>query len=207
MNPSEAIGIGAEAVIEETEYLGYRAVRKTRPAKGYRHPELDLKLRTSRTKNEVRVIREARCAGIRTPVIYDVDLGGGSIVMEYVSGTKVKDIIDNDPDNSVKVCRMIGSALAKMHNANICHGDLTTSNMILTDGGELCLIDFSLGATRCDLESKGVDIHLLDRAFSSSHSESSAYFETIMETYMSEVDKANEIARRIEDIKRRARYT
>jgi len=207
MNTSDAVGMGAEAVIEETEFLGYRAVRKTRPAKGYRHPDLDRKLRSSRTRNEVRVIREARMAGVRTPVIYDVDLANGSITMEYIEGAKVKDIIDNEPERADSVCRMIGSAVARLHNAGVCHGDLTTSNMILTDSGELCIFDFSLGSVKCDLEGKGVDIHLLERAFSSSHSESGRSFGTIMDAYMSEADGASEIAKRVENIKGRARYT
>lgn len=207
MNMSDAVGMGAEAVIEETEFLGYRAVRKMRPAKGYRHPDLDRRLRAGRTKNEVKVIHEARMAGVRTPVIYDVDLSGGTIVMEFIEGTKVKDIIDNDPERSESVCRMIGSAIARLHNAGICHGDLTTSNMILTDKGELCIFDFSLGSVKCDLEGKGVDIHLLERAFSSSHSESESSFGIIMDSYRSEAEGASEIMKRVENIKGRARYT
>ena len=199
--------MGAEAVIEETDYLGLRAVRKTRVEKGYRHPILDSRLRASRTKNEVRVMREARMSGVRTPVVYDVDLHRGSIVMEYIEGTRVKEIIDSEPERVPAVCKMIGESVARMHNAGVCHGDLTTSNMILTPSGELCILDFSLGATRCDLEGKGVDIHLMERAFTSSHSFSPEAFGIVMDTYMNKVEGADEIAKRIENIKGRARYT
>ena len=201
------IGMGAEAVIEETDYLGLHAVRKTRVEKGYRHPVLDSRLRASRTKNEVRVMRDARLSGIRTPVVYDVDLHEGSIVMEFIEGTRVREIIENEPGRIPEVCRMIGESVAKMHNAGVCHGDLTTSNMILTPAGELCILDISLGATRCDLEGKGVDIHLMERAFSSSHSQATEAFGKVMESYMANVDGAKDIAKRVEDIKGRARYT
>lgn len=207
MDNGPRIGMGAEAIIEETEYLGHMAVLKRRPKKDYRHPELDQRLRSSRTRNEVRVIREARNAGVRTPVIYDVDILDGSITMEYISGERVREIIDSEPERIPGVCAMIGESMAKMHNAGVCHGDLTTSNMILTDSGELCIIDFSMGATRCDIEGKGVDIHLLERAFASSHSESAHAFGLVLDSYVKHVNGAEEILRRVEDIKGRARYT
>lgn len=207
MTGETRIGMGAEAIIGETDFLGRRAVVKTRPRKEYRHPDLDSKLRSGRTKNEVRVMREARNSGVRTPVVYDVDLHEGRIVMEYIPGRRVKEIIDSQPERIPEICGMIGKAMARMHNAGICHGDLTTSNMILTDSGELCVIDFSMGATRCDIEGKGVDIHLLERAFTSSHSESAHAFDMIMESYVRNADGAEEILRRVEDIKGRARYT
>ena len=207
MDDERRIGMGAEAVIERSEYLGHAAVVKTRPRKDYRHPELDAKLRSSRTRNEVRIIREARCAGVRTPVVYDVDVTEGSITMEFVEGERVREIIESEPDRIPDICRMIGETMARMHNAGICHGDLTTSNMILTDSGELCILDFSMGSTRCDVEGKGVDIHLLERAFTSSHSRSAEAFGMVMDAYMKNADGAAEIARRVEDIKGRARYT
>jgi TP53 regulating kinase-like protein/N6-L-threonylcarbamoyladenine synthase/protein kinase Bud32 len=207
MESEQRIGMGAEAVIEGTEYLGHRAVLKRRPRKDYRHPELDARLRSGRTRNEVRIIREARCAGVRTPVVYDVDVAEGSITMEYVEGERVREIIESEPARIPDICRMIGETMAKMHNAGICHGDLTTSNMILTASGELCILDFSMGSTRCDVEGKGVDIHLLERAFTSSHSKATEAFGMVMDAYMQNADGAKEIARRVEDIKGRARYT
>lgn len=201
------VDMGAEAVVTYGQYLGRAAVTKTRPRKGYRHPELDQNLRTHRTKNEARVMREARLSGVRTPTIYDVDHHDGRIVMEHISGRKVKDIIDNEPTLVEDVCVMIGEAVAKLHNARICHGDLTTSNMILTDSGELCIIDFSLGSIKCDIEEMGVDIRLLERGFASAHSRSEKAFETIMESYRNNMTRSKEVIKRVEVIKNRARYT
>ena len=47
---------GAEAVITETTYLGWDAVVKSRPPKTYRLPELDAHIRSSRTRNEARIM-------------------------------------------------------------------------------------------------------------------------------------------------------
>ena len=199
--------MGAEAVVTVGSYLGREAVIKTRPRKGYRHPDLDTSLRTHRTKNEARTMRDARNAGVRTPVIYDVDYHEGRIVMERISGRKVKDIIEDDSGSARDVCMKIGEAVAKLHDSRICHGDLTTSNMILTDSGELCLFDFSLGGVKCGIEEMGVDIHLLERAFSSAHSGSFELFDVIMESYRSNKRNSEEVLKRVEIIKGRARYT
>ncbi len=201
------VDMGAEAVVTYGDYLGRPAVLKTRVRKGYRHPELDQTLRSQRTKNEARTMREARLAGVRTPVIYDVDHRDGIIVMEHMFGRKVKDIIDNEPESMEMVCTKIGEAVAKMHNARICHGDLTTSNMILTDSGELCVFDFSLGSIKCDIEEMGVDIRLLERAFSSAHSRSAQAFGIILESYRVNMHRSKEVLNRAEIIKNRARYT
>ena len=200
------IGKGAEAVITEAVFHGRRAAGKTRVPKGYRHPEIDDRIRTSRIRKEAKVMREARAAGIRTPVIYDIDLREGSITMELLEGPKAKDIIDSSGD-PLKVCSSIGSAVAKLHAAGICHGELTTSNMIICPDGSIGFIDFSLGDTGADVEALGVDMHLLERAFSSAHSSVENGYRTVVESYRADMPDALAILDRVEVIKGRARYT
>jgi len=206
-HPVETIGHGAEAKVFVTTFLERDAVVKVRPEKGYRHPELDRRLRTSRTKNEARVIREARHAGVRTPVIYDIDLKECSITMERISGMSVKSILDKDPENADTVCEDIGRMIAKLHTAGISHGDLTTSNMIRLDSGELCLIDLSMGNSSAELEDLGVDIHLLKRAFMSAHSGIESSFERLLSSYRKEMKNADRVFAKVEEIKNRGRYT
>jgi len=203
----QMIGQGAEAKVFRTVYMEREAILKVRPMKGYRHPELDRRLRASRTKNEARLMREARAAGVRTPVIYDIDLKECSITMEYIDGKRVKEILDEQPERSEELCRMIGKALAKLHRAKICHGDLTTSNMILTPDGELCLIDLSLGDTTIDIEEMGVDIHLMKRAFTSAHSCIDDMFDVLINSYKENTSDGESVMRRVDDIKSRGRYT
>ena len=201
------IGRGAEATIVRTEFLGRDAVRKTRVTKGYRHPELDQHLRSARTRTEVRVMREARSAGVRSPVVYDADLKDGTITMEYIRGESVKEILDEHPERASEICARIGEMIAKLHNRNISHGDLTTSNMIIGEDGEMYLIDFSLGDTRVDLEAMGVDLHLMERAFTSAHSGIDDAFGDIISSYKKHMPDADKVLARVEDIKSRARYT
>ena len=203
----EEIGRGAEATVSRTEFLGRDAVLKTRVSKGYRHHDLDEHLRSARTRTEVRVMREARTAGVRSPVVYDADLKEGSITMEYIHGESVKSILDEHPERAGEICARIGEMIAKLHRKNISHGDLTTSNMIIGEDGEMYLIDFSLGDTRIDLEAMGVDLHLMERAFTSAHSKIEGAFDIIIDSYRKHMPDADKVLARVEDIKSRARYT
>ena len=198
---------GAEAVITETTYLGWDAVVKVRPPKTYRLPELDAHIRSSRTRNEARIMHEARNAGVRTPCIYDIDLKECSITMERIRGEMVKDHLDEHPEDAERVCRMIGECIAKLHTARVCHGDLTTSNMILTDDDHICLIDLSMGCTRAETEDIGVDLRLLERAFTSAHVDLEPAYDAMMDAYYSNISDAKAVRRKVEEIKNRGRYT
>lgn len=198
---------GAEAVITEAECLGRRAVVKHRPPKSYRLPELDRHIRTTRTRNEARIMHEARAAGVRTPCIYDIDLKECSITMEEIRGATVKDHLDAHPEEASDVCRRIGETIARMHSARICHGDLTTSNMIITDSGEICLIDLSMGCTRAETEDIGVDLRLLERAFTSAHTELDQAFADMMDSYYANIPDPKAVKKKVEDIRNRGRYT
>jgi TP53 regulating kinase-like protein/N6-L-threonylcarbamoyladenine synthase/protein kinase Bud32 len=203
---SESSLRGAEATVGRCVFMGREAVVKTRPSKGYRIPELDARIRSSRTRNEARITREARMAGVRTPCIYDVDLKDCSITMEWLEGPTVKAYLDSRPEDSTEVCKAIGANIASMHNAGICHGDLTTSNMIICDG-RVCLIDFSMGSSVATLEEIGVDIRLLERAFTSAHTDMEEEFSALMESYYGCVSEPEKVRKKVEDIKNRGRYT
>lgn len=201
------MGQGAEARVYRTEYMGRDAILKVRPEKGYRHPDLDRSIRTSRTKNEARVAREARRAGVRTPVIYDIDVKGSGITMERVDGRTVKNILDRDPARAPEICSVIGRTVARLHSGRISHGDLTTSNMILTEDGGLCLIDLSMGSVDADTEEMGVDLHLLKRAFASAHSDLHGSFDRILGSYAENNPDAEAVFGKMEEIANRGRYT
>lgn len=197
---------GAEATITVDSFLGRKAIVKTRPPKGYRIPEIDSRIRNVRTKNEARIMKDARDNGVRTPCIYDIDLMKSSITMEYVEGPSVKAVLSSEPDRADEICEKIGRTIAMLHSAKICHGDLTTSNMILEDG-EVCLIDFSMGSANADLEDIGVDLRLLERAFSSAHIGLESSFSLLMDTYYSNVENPKAVKKKLADIKNRCRYT
>ena len=198
---------GAEAKICLSKYMGYKVVEKRRLKKKYRIKNIDDKLISSRTKGETKLISDSRKQGVSVPIIYDVDLDQGIITMEYIEGQRIKDIFnDLTEKDRISICRLIGESIARLHNADIIHGDITTSNMILYCE-RIYFIDFGLGEISNEIETKGVDLHVLMEAIESTHSKYSNYFKYVLEGYKKEKkDDADLIIKKIDEIVKRGRY-
>ena len=195
---------GAEAEIYLSKWLGKRVIIKRRIRKKYRIKELDEEIRIQRTKREAILMSEARKAGISVPIIYDIDLEKKEIVMQYIEGKMIKDVIDEiDEEEQKRICRAIGKNIANMHKNGIIHGDLTTSNMILSN--KLYFIDFGLGMKSNENEDRGVDLHLLMEAFNATH-ENKKLFQWVFESYKKNFDEADKVRKKIEEIIKRGRY-
>lgn len=200
---------GAEANLYLSELNGKSVLIKRRVKKKYRLGTLDRKLRSYRTVHEAQLIHEAKSAGVPTPIIYLVDQEAFTIVMEYVVGERLKEVF-NEPfrKDHVKPSWLIGRQVALLHQRNIIHGDLTTSNMILTEDGKLYFIDFGLGYHSSSLEDRGVDLYLLKRALTSTHHQvANRCFKLLMEGYKTVLKKEGELVMlKIREIERRGRY-
>ncbi|MCK4400502.1 Kae1-associated kinase Bud32, partial [Candidatus Bathyarchaeota archaeon] len=163
------IAKGAEADLVLREWNGLKALSKIRRPKGYRHPELDSRLRRSRTKAEADSIHRAKLSGVPTPLLYQVDPDNAVIVMEYIDGVKVRDAVDGLTDEERReLFTRIGGYAGRLHGAGIIHGDLTTSN-ILKQGDRLVFIDFGLAEVSTEVEKRGVDLNLMNRMLTSTH--------------------------------------
>ena len=152
------IAKGAEAdLILDPDWNGRRALIKRRGEKRYRHPQIDRQVRRFRTLHEADIIHRAKEAGVATPLIYQVDADGASIVMEYVEGERVRDIVNAlGDDENRELFRIIGFEAGRLHGAGLIHGDLTTSNMIRV-ADRVVFIDFGLGEVSRETEKRGVD--------------------------------------------------
>ncbi len=198
---------GAEAELRRTEFLGRPAVEKFRVPKAYRLGVLDEDLRRSRIRTETRLMSEARAAGVAVPILYDIDLGENKIVMEFIDGPTVKDVLDTGGPAAMKAAREIGRIAGRLHRAGIIHGDLTTSNMILR-GGRIVMIDFSLGGKDDGTEARGVDLHLLKEALVSAHANAAAYYREALRGYRETMGKTAEaVIAKVKEIEGRGRYT
>lgn len=194
--PDEFIAKGAESNIVRSSYLGERAVIKDRIVKNYRIPEIDSKIRRARCKEEAKLLSDAKRAGVRTPVLYDVSLRDKTITMEEIDGGMLKDVIDDD------LAFRIGEEIAKLHSADIIHGDITTSNILL-EGDDLVFIDFGLGRYSTVNEDKAVDLLVLKKSLQSIDYELALrYFDLVLKGYGNE-----SIVNTISDIESRGRYT
>jgi len=90
--------------------------------------------------------------------------------MPYIPGKKLSEHLDILPTKTAnKVCKQIGISIAKLHDNDIIHGDLTTSNMILDSKENLWFIDFGLGFFSYKIEDKAVDLHLIHHALEAKH--------------------------------------
>jgi len=198
---------GAEAKIYKTRYMDFDVIEKRRIKKSYRIREIDERLISTRTKEEAKLISEARKSGVSVPIIYDIDLEKGIIVMQYLKGDRLKDIFNSlDEEKRKKICIEIGKSIGKLHKNDIIHGDITTSNIILYDNS-LHFIDFGLGEKSSEIESKGVDLHVLMEAISSAHSKYSESFKFVLDGYKKEIkDDYEKVEKKIEEILRRGRY-
>ncbi len=190
------IAQGAEAKIFKKK----NSVLKKRIKKSYRLPQIDQRLRKSRTRSEAKILRKAGQI-INVPKVIQVDDKKMNLEIEYIDGLKVRDLLDQDDEKlKRKVCRELGKTIKKIHQNDIIHGDLTTSNMIWND--KLYLIDFGLGKISIRVEDMAVDIHLLKECFRSKH-----YVHWI--TYWNEFKKTynqKEVFTQLERVEARARY-
>lgn len=204
--PDDLIAKGAESNIVKSSYLGRDAVLKNRISKNYRIPEIDNKIRKARTKLEAKLLSDVKKAGVVTPILYDVDLHDKTILMEEIKGDLVKDIINED------LAYEIGENIAKFHNLNIIHGDITSSNMMVNDKNQLVFIDFGLGRYSDLFEDKAVDLLVLKKSLQSiDYNTAIKIFDNILEGYADEYkdDSLNreQIIKKINEIESRGRYT
>ncbi len=201
---------GAEASLFVDNWHGRQAVFKARLPKKYRPELLDNTIRRYRTVHEPQLIHEARCAGVPTPLIFLVNTENSEIIMEFVEGKQVKQILDAmGKAERNELCERIGALIGDLHIHGIVHGDLTTSNMILTSRGTVFFIDFGLGERSDELEAHGVDLHLLKRALQSTHIQSAdECFKAVMKGYSSRLglNGAEAVAEKIIEIEKRGRY-
>jgi TP53 regulating kinase-like protein len=95
-----------------------------------------------------------------------------------------------------------------MHEGGIVHGDMTISNVISLHG-KLFLIDFGLGAFSREIEDRGVDLLLLNRAMKSTHIKfHSEIFSAFQKGYAAEAGRkvSEETFNQMHEVERRGRY-
>jgi TP53 regulating kinase and related kinases len=149
----EVLTQGAEALVYKTTFLtpNTPCILKYRPPKPYRHPTLDKRLTKARLLAEARALVRVRRDGVKVPAVLGGDWESGWLVLEYIEGRTVRRVLDDwveevgrtkvedagveavkgGEDAILGLMGRIGKAVGRLHECGVCHGDLTTSNLML----------------------------------------------------------------------------
>lgn len=197
---NKLIAQGAEAKI----FLDQNIIIKDRVSKKYRHPELDKKIIKSRTKKEAKLLEKiSSLINSPKPAKINEKKEFNIIKMPYIKGKKLSENLEKL--DWKEICKKIGNQMAKIHDNNIIHGDLTTSNMILTNDNKLFFIDFGLGFTSTRIEDKAVDLHLIKQALEAKHYTIHKQAEQIILDNYNSKDKIK-ILEQLKKVEARGRY-
>lgn len=218
---------GAEGRLYKTTYLqpDVPCALKYRPPKPWRHPTLDQRLTKHRILSEARILAKCRREGVRVPAVYAVDESAGWLMLEWIHGVPVRASINEwlgsrtdairDDEPLKGLMRRIGAALGHMHKVGVVHGDLTTSNMMLSPpsgaaandvlDGDIVIIDLGLASGSVQDEDRAVDLYVLERAFGSTHPRAECVFAEVLEAYGQSFKQAPIALKRLEDVRMRGR--
>ncbi|MBR9699231.1 Kae1-associated serine/threonine protein kinase [Candidatus Woesearchaeota archaeon] len=193
---SKMFAQGAEAKL----YRKNNIAIKDRTKKSYRLPEIDKRLRKSRTKKEAKILEKLYKLNFPAPKL--IHCSEDKIDMEFLDGPKLRDVLEKS--DYQRRSKEIGKKLAFLHNHDIIHQDLTTSNIIQMK--ELYFIDFGLSFFSQRIEDKAVDIHLFRQALESKHYTIwKECFKTFLEEYKKHANQSKEILERYGKVASRGR--
>ena len=194
----QLISQGAEAKLFEDK----NKIIKDRFEKRYRIEQIDKRLRKSRTKREAKVLSKLKAIDFPCPSLVDND-EKQKIIMEKIKGPRLRDILEKS--DYIKISKEIGEKIARMHNIQIIHGDLTTSNMIFNK--DIYFIDFGLSFFSHKIEDKAVDLHLLKQALESKHYTIwDKCFNAVLEGYKRNAEHGDLVISRLDKVEQRGRY-
>ncbi|KFO94594.1 TP53-regulating kinase, partial [Buceros rhinoceros silvestris] len=153
--------------------------------------------------------------GIPAPAVYFVDYVTNSIYLEdIVDSITIQDHIysvqrsGDDTGGLLMLAQKIGELLARMHDEDLIHGDLTTCNILLrppTEKLDLVLIDFGLSFISGLPEDKGVDLYVLEKAFLSTHPDTECLFKALLQTYAATSKKSGPVIKKLDEVRLRGR--
>ncbi len=97
--------------------------------------------------------------------------------------------------------REAGALLARLHEADIIHGDYTPANLIESkDRKSIFVIDFGLGFVSNDIEDKAVDVFTMLRSLQGPQGKAA-----FLEGY-GMYRRSGEVAGRVKEVESRVRY-
>jgi len=97
--------------------------------------------------NEVEALKNVKNAHLPQVLDFLSDGIRACTVMEFIEGDSFDKLLGNGhgftEEQVIKWYGQLASALAVIHKQDVCHRDIKPANVILTPGGDVCLIDFN----------------------------------------------------------------
>ncbi|MBT3652126.1 MAG: Kae1-associated serine/threonine protein kinase [Euryarchaeota archaeon] len=182
----QRLHLGAEAEVWRGSWMGQSAIRKQRRNRTWRHPDLDDRLGRRRMIAEARLLVRLYRSGLNVPLLLDCDMFDQQLVMSYVQGKPLIEILNDTsiPDDEVmEILKNTGQSIRMLHRQAVVHGDLSTNNIIITSENEAVLIDFGLARIEYETELFGIDLHVLFEILGASHPHRKDAIEAVLEGY------------------------
>jgi len=191
-------------------------VLKHRLPKRYRIKELEEVLSRTRIKQEVANLAKARRLGVLTPEVFHVDYENRIIYMEHLAHfITLKQYISEielneaNTEHFIAILRNAGKACALLHNGAVIHGDLTSSNIMLSpETSEVYYIDFGLSFASSNTEDKAVDLYVFEKSLLCERNSQSLLSLLIEQFYLGYGEKSQsfeQVFNRVQKVKLRGR--
>jgi eukaryotic-like serine/threonine-protein kinase len=159
---TQKIGAGGQGTVYKAtdQKLGRTVVVKVLP------PELTVK-----EANLKRFEREARLASAldhpNICTIFDMDEANGLhfIAMQFVDGKNVRQLVNGRPlelESALRIAIQVADALAAAHARGIIHRDIKSGNIMVTDSGQVKILDFGLAKLMDETEAAATGIHQIE---------------------------------------------
>ncbi|MCE4617296.1 MAG: Kae1-associated kinase Bud32 [Desulfurococcales archaeon] len=202
----ELVAIGAEAQIWKASWYGYPAIIKVRRRKKYLHPQLLDEINVKRMRRETKILVTLAKTGVCVPTLYAAFFSKWALVMKAIEGQPLSQCLkDRCSQENIKLA---GRYLGLIHNVGVIHGDYTVNNMIVTNRGDTCIIDFGLSEFSTDPEDRAMDLYLFLKSINSILPPEIAedYFGIFLKAYSSVFNEWYAVKERLEEIMLRGRY-
>lgn len=197
------IAQGAEARIWKTSKNGRGVVLKERKQKSYRNPALDDRIRGARTRAEIRQLNRAREIGLVVPKVIESDEKNHRFWMEKIDGKPLDQVLR--PANARKWLSRIAGDLAKLHANQLCHGDVTSTNLLVV-GKEIVWIDFGLSFHSARVEDYAVDVLNFKKTLLARHPKLETAWPAFERAYANALENGKAVLAQLQKVEKRVRY-
>jgi len=140
-------------------------------------------------RNEVDVLKNVKSMFLPQVLDFLVEDKCSLTVLEFIEGESFDKLLGRGQsfvDSQVLLWyRQLASVLEILHGRNICHRDIKPANIILTPGGDACLIDFNTASVN------GYSAHFFSRSLRYASPEQYEIFEFIEKRQSVLVDGGN----------------